>query len=320
MFDKVTEDDIKAAAMLLAHGELVAFPTETVYGLGADANNAAALAKLFALKGRPLQRALTVHLAHVDQLSEWIRAVSAQAQQLAQHFWPGPLTLILPRAKHVLDDVTGGKNTVGVRIPNHPVALALLSAFGQGVAAPSANRFGGISPTSAADVQQELGEGVAMILDGGACSLGIESTIVDVSGDHPRIVRLGAISINQINAVIDVPLLMPTISEVSGYAVHTHVQLIATNVLADTIQAILAEHKTVVVLAHSQAVINHKNLHWISMPENASAYAQVFYARLRAADLYGSAIILLEDVPLSAEWQTIRDRLFKAAKLSKGII
>ena len=193
---------IAAAAALLRAGELVGMPTETVYGLAADALDPEAVNKIFAAKGRPADHPLIVHLPSAEHLPQWAAAIPKDAIALARAFWPGPLTLILKRTPDVPDEVTGGQDTVGVRVPAHPVALALLRAFDGGLAAPSANRFGRISPTTAAHVQEELGERVALILDGGACEVGIESTILDFSRDVPEILRPGAIGPEDIARVI----------------------------------------------------------------------------------------------------------------------
>lgn len=193
---------IAEAAALLRAGELVGMPTETVYGLAADALDPAAVNKIFAAKGRPADHPLIVHLPSAEHLPQWAAAIPKDALALARAFWPGPLTLILKRTPDVPDEVTGGQDTVGVRVPAHPVALALLRAFDGGLAAPSANRFGRISPTTAAHVQEELGERVALILDGGACEVGIESTILDFSRDVPEILRPGAIGPEDIARVI----------------------------------------------------------------------------------------------------------------------
>jgi L-threonylcarbamoyladenylate synthase len=193
---------IVEAGALLRAGELVGMPTETVYGLAADALDPAAVNKIFAAKGRPADHPLIVHLPSAEHLPRWAAAIPKDALALARAFWPGPLTLILKRTPDVPDEVTGGQDTVGVRVPAHPVALALLRAFDGGLAAPSANRFGRISPTTAAHVQEELGERVALILDGGACEVGIESTILDFSRDVPEILRPGAIGPEDIARVI----------------------------------------------------------------------------------------------------------------------
>jgi len=179
---------------MLRAGELVAFPTETVYGLGADASSAAAVKKIFAAKGRPASHPVIVHIADMSELKHWAAEVPRAAWLLAEKFWPGPLTMVLKRAAHVHDVISGGQNTVGLRVPSHPVAQQLLKAFGGGIAAPSANRFGKLSPTTAAHVREELGDAVRIVLDGGACEVGIESTIVDLSREPPAILRPGRVS------------------------------------------------------------------------------------------------------------------------------
>ncbi|HEX7272538.1 MAG TPA: L-threonylcarbamoyladenylate synthase, partial [Casimicrobiaceae bacterium] len=192
-----TAENIERAASLLRAGQLVSFPTETVYGLGADARNEGALRRLFAAKGRPAEHPLIVHIAGASALSRWARSVPAGARALADAFWPGPLTLILPRAADVSDAVTGGQDSIGLRVPAHPVAQALLRSFvglgGEGVAAPSANRFGRVSATTAEHVADDFGNEVALILDGGPCRHGIESTIVSFTGEEPALLRPGAL-------------------------------------------------------------------------------------------------------------------------------
>jgi L-threonylcarbamoyladenylate synthase len=186
--------DIEKATGVLRAGGLVAVPTETVYGLGADAENAAAVARVFQVKGRPRSHPLIVHIGGADLLGDWAEDVPATARRLAECFWPGPLTLVLRRGRRVPLEATGGLETVAVRVPAHPVALALLTAFGGGVAAPSANRFGSVSPTTADHVRAELGDAVDFVLDGGPCQVGVESTIVDATGDTPSILRPGGVT------------------------------------------------------------------------------------------------------------------------------
>ncbi len=207
--------DAKYAARLLKEGKLVAMPTETVYGLAADAANGKALERLFEAKGRPKSHPVIVHIASAEQLKDWVLNVPPLAEQLAERFWPGPLTLILPKQPHVLMQVTGGQQTVAIRVPEHPLALELLREFGGGLAAPSANRFGKLSPTRAQDVQAEFGDAVSYILDGGPCRVGIESTILDLSSDHPRILRPGMISGEDLKPYID-------INTETSPAVHVH--------------------------------------------------------------------------------------------------
>ena len=184
---------IARAVEILRAGGLVAFPTETVYGLGADASNPAAVARIFEAKGRPAEHPLIVHLASAASLDEWASEVPPLARAFAEACWPGPLTLILRRSPRVPDAVTGGLETVGLRVPAHPLALELLGAFGGGIAAPSANRFGSVSPTTAAHVRRGLGDRVDMVLDGGPCDVGVESTIVDLSGGAPALLRPGGL-------------------------------------------------------------------------------------------------------------------------------
>jgi L-threonylcarbamoyladenylate synthase len=211
--------EVSRAADLLRAGELVAFPTETVYGLGADASNPRAVARIFAAKGRPADHPLIVHLPDAAHLPRWAVDIPDAAHKLAAALWPGPLTLILRRHPSVSDAITGGQNTVGLRVPNHPLALQLLREFDGGVAAPSANRFGHVSPTTAAHVREELGTSVALILDGGPCAVGIESTILDLSGTHARILRPGMLDADAIAGILGAPPIVggsPDAPRVSG--------------------------------------------------------------------------------------------------------
>jgi L-threonylcarbamoyladenylate synthase len=318
-------NDIQRAVQLLRQGELVALPTETVYGLGADALNPDAVAKIFAAKGRPSDHPLIVHLADASQIMTWAREVPKDAIALARAFWPGPLTLILKRDESVPDLVTGGQDTVGLRVPNHPVALELLRAFGSGVAAPSANRFGRISPTTAAHVRQELGERVALILDGGACAVGLESTIVDLSRGVPVILRPGAIGADDIARVLGRrPRLRSEVEagnaaeqgatpRVSGalaahYAPRTPLELVATDALAAQARpgdAVLARCAAPASLAEGVA--------WAQAPADPAGYGHDLYARLRSLDESGAARILVEAPPASPDWAAVADRLGRAA-------
>lgn len=318
-------NDIQRAVQLLRQGELVALPTETVYGLGADALNPDAVAKIFAAKGRPSDHPLIVHLADASQIMTWAREVPKDAIALARAFWPGPLTLILKRDESVPDLVTGGQDTVGLRVPNHPVALELLRAFGSGVAAPSANRFGRISPTTAAHVRQELGERVALILDGGACAVGLESTIVDLSRGVPVILRPGAIGADDIARVLGRrPRLRGEVEagnaaeegatpRVSGalaahYAPRTPLELVATDALAAQARpgdAVLARCAAPASLAEGVA--------WAQAPADPAGYGHDLYAQLRRLDESGAARILVEAPPASPDWAAVADRLGRAA-------
>jgi len=314
--------EIIQAAALLRAGGLVAFPTETVYGLGADAANETAVRNIFQVKGRPYDHPLIVHLAAMDQLKDWARDVSPSAMSLAQAFWPGPLTMVLKKQPYVLDLVTGGQPTVGVRIPSHPDALALLKEFHGGVVAPSANKFTHISPTTAQAVREELSGKIDMILDGGACQVGLESTIIDMSGDQPVILRPGMISAKAIEAVLGVPVLTrrqdtPTI-RVPGmhhlhYAPTTKTVLVESSTLPHFLNSLSDDDLPVVVMTHSVMTLPASDqLKQVTMPNQASAYAHDLYHTLRLLDHQDYKQIVIESVPLSAEWEAIRDRLYKA--------
>jgi L-threonylcarbamoyladenylate synthase len=311
-----TPQNIARAADALRAGELVGLPTETVYGLAADALNEDAVRAVFAAKGRPADHPLIVHLPSAEHLPRWTGRIPKEAVALARAFWPGPLTMILPRADEVPDAVTGGQDTVGVRVPGHPVALALLAAFDSGIAAPSANRFGRISPTTAQHVVDELGEQVSIVLDGGACEVGIESTIVDLSRDTPVLMRPGAISPEAIAAVIGRrPLTreeaMGDAPRVSGalaahYAPRTPLILVAAERLAREVR----RAGRVAVLARTAAP--QDVFHWRAAPADPVGYAHDLYAALRELDALGADLIVVETPPGTIEWQAVADRLGRA--------
>jgi L-threonylcarbamoyladenylate synthase len=319
MIHAPTPEAIARAAEVLRAGGLVALPTETVYGLGADASNAEASAKIFAAKGRPADHPLIVHLADAEALTEWAREIPKEAIALARAFWPGPLTMILKKEAEVPDVVTGGQDTVGLRVPDHPVALALLRAFGGGVAAPSANRFGRISPTTAKHVADELGDALDMILDGGACDVGIESTILDLSRGTPVILRPGAIGPDAIAAVIGRRPLVPSVSDstaprVSGsltahYAPRTSLRLVPAATLENALRT--AGARTAVIARRPALPIPHGN--WIAAPHDAAGYAHDLYANLRALDASDADLILVEAPPEGEGWDAVHDRLGRAA-------
>ncbi|MDD2724241.1 MAG: L-threonylcarbamoyladenylate synthase [Methylovulum sp.] len=312
---------IHEAAQLLKQGRLVAFPTETVYGLGADASNAEAVRGIFAAKGRPADHPLIVHLADKSMLPDWAAEVPASAWQLAERFWPGPLAVILRKKVSVPLAVTGGQDTVALRVPNHPVALQLLQAFGGGIAAPSANRYCRISPTQAAHVAEELGDAVAMILDGGPCQVGVESTIIDLSGGQPRLLRPGQLSVAAIEAVLQQTLLLPeAVSEIRApgmmavhYAPVTMALLCPAQDLAKLAQTFLDGHQRVGVLAYQQDLPAHPLLVVEHMPDSVAAYAQALYASLRKLDGLQLDRILVEQPPQTEAWRAVNDRLGKAA-------
>jgi L-threonylcarbamoyladenylate synthase len=324
--------DFDRAVELLRAGELVAFPTETVYGLGADASNPAAVAKIFAAKGRPADHPLIVHLAGHDAVDHWADQVPAVAWELMETFWPGPLTLILRKQAWVPDAVTGGQDTVGLRVPGHPVALELLRRFAAvagehaGIAAPSANRFGRISPTTAAHVQEELGDRVSLILDGGPCTVGIESTIVDCSGGEPVVLRPGHISPAHLEAVFGRRLPILTAAgapRVSGslaahYAPQTPMRLVASERLLDFLNAQRHKGDRCGVIAHSQPPQAGMPHLWKLLAADPVGYAHDLYAALREMDHAGVALIAVEALPETAEWAAVADRLRRAVTGSGG--
>ncbi len=316
-----TPENIARAADALRAGALVGMPTETVYGLAADALDADAVRAVFAAKGRPADHPLIVHLPSIEHLPQWASSIPKEAVALARAFWPGPLTMILKRAEDVPDEVTGGQDTVGVRVPGHPVALALLAVFDSGIAAPSANRFGRISPTTAQHVVEELGEQVSIVLDGGPCEVGIESTILDLSRNTPVLLRPGAISAEAIAAIIG---RRPRMREeeqgeaprVSGalaahYAPSSALLLVPAERLADEALRRVGRGDRVVVLARSVSPPDGAP-QWHLAPFGPVAYAQELYGTLRALDALAADLILVEAPPPTPEWQAVADRLGRA--------
>jgi L-threonylcarbamoyladenylate synthase len=302
----VTEEIARAADVLRAGG-LVAFPTETVYGLGTDASNPSALRRLYAVKRRPLDHPVIVHVSGIGQLDELARDVPDVARVLARACWPGPLTLVVRRRPGAVADMaTGGRETVGVRVPSHPLARALLDAFGGAIAAPSANRFGEVSPTTAAHVRKDLGDDVDIILDGGPCAIGVESTIVDVSGEVPVVLRVGGVSEARLAELVGEPLLRRTEGEIaapgtlpSHYAPNARVELVDSDDVSARVEALRATGIRVAVL---------------DAPCDVAEYARVLYARLREADALRVDVILAtvpeDDGSIGA---AVRDRLQRAA-------
>lgn len=313
------QQSINQAVEVLRRGGLLGLPTETVYGLAADAKNPEALRKIFLAKQRPMDHPLIVHIAEISQLSEWTSHVSPMAIKLARAFWPGPMTLILPKAKGVLDLITGKQETIGIRIPSHPVAQALLNAFGSGVAAPSANRFGHISPTTAEAVREELGDAVDMVLEGGQCEIGVESTIIDLSREEPVILRPGMISTADIESILHCSLSSKqnNTPRVSGslevhYAPTTPTELMKR----EDFQA-LEEIDLVSVLVVRKPVVMHNALiKVVLMPDDPKQYAHDIYQTLRELDKKGFKRIFIETIPESIEWAAVRDRMSRAAGLS----
>ena len=308
-------DAVRRAVEILRAGGLVAFPTETVYGLGADATNAAAIARLYAVKQRPTDHPVIVHFARAASAFEWAREVPGAAHQLAARFWPGPLTLILKRSPRARDFVTGGQDTVGLRVPSHPVAQALLHAFGGGVAAPSANLFGRVSPTTAAHVREDLGHAVDLVLEGEPGKVGIESTIVDLSGDAPVLLRPGHVRQEEIETVLGCRIAAERADSPrhSGglerhYAPRTPARLVAAHALDVQIARLGAR---VAVLAFSRPDV--RVARWIRMPRDPAAYAQRLYGALRELDAAGCERLLIESPPEAPGWTAVLDRLRRAA-------
>jgi L-threonylcarbamoyladenylate synthase len=331
---KASDENIALSARALIDGELVVFPTETVYGLGADASQAQAVVAIYALKGRPPDHPLIVHCSNAEKALEWADpdGLTERVKRLASAFWPGPMTLIVTRTRSRESLASGGQNTIGIRVPAHPVATRLLEQFerlgGFGVAAPSANRFGRISPSSAEHVLHDLGADSPVILDGGAAQVGIESTIIDVSRGKIEILRPGAIRQIDIDRVLgnadqetDVDgLRAASVPRVSGsldshYAPLTTAQAVSSENLALRLRMLIEAQQSVAVVAMqkspSWAQSNHKIL-WISMPADPISFAQQLYDRLRYADVSGSDVLLIELPPDHLDWDAIRDRLTRA--------
>jgi len=310
-----TADAMASAAKRLIAGDLVAFPTETVYGLGADASNSKAVARIYSVKGRPNDHPLIVHIASMDRMGDWASEVPEYAIALARSFWPGPMTLVLKRSELAGDFVTGGQETVGVRVPDHVVALALLEAFekagGAGVAAPSANRFGHVSPTTAAAVVEELGSYLSeedLVLDGGTCAVGVESTIIDCTGLLPRVLRPGAISaamIEEVTGLNAVSVDGADIIRVSG-SLENH--------YAPAAKVLLCEVPLV-----GQGFIANKNIETpsgvirLASPRDDEEFAQILYSALREADAQGLLeVVVVQPIGIGIA-VAIRDRLARAA-------
>jgi L-threonylcarbamoyladenylate synthase len=304
--------EVRRAAEILRAGGLVAFPTETVYGLGADASSEKAVARLYAVKGRPADHPVIIHLDSLERALAWAREVPREAEILAEKFWPGPLTLILQRSEKAKDFVTGGQPTVGVRVPSHPVAQELLKAFGSGIAAPSANRFGRVSPTTAAHVREDLGKDVDLVLEGGPSEVGIESTIVDLSGGEAVLLRPGRILRAELEKIVSLREKTASSPRHSGglerhYAPRTPARLVATHALD---QEIARLGDRVAVLAFSRP--DERVDFWLRMPREPHAYEQKLYAALRELDGAGCEQILVEAPPAAPGWEAVRDRLQRA--------
>lgn len=318
---------IKKAVGILRSGGLVAFPTETVYGLGADARNEQAILKIFAVKNRPKQNPLIVHIRSTDELYEWAAEIPPEAYQLAERFWPGPLTLILKKAKHVLACLTGGQDTVALRMPQHPIAQSLLQSFNGGIAGPSANRYTHVSPTQACHVREELGQKVDLILDGGACEVGLESTIVNLSGSEPEILRPGCITSKELEEVLGQPIkvvgkengtLAPGMHQLH-YAPRTKTILFQSHEMEAVLQNLTQEKLPVAVVTHNKTFNDTANIDFIKLSADPLFYARELYQTLRWLDRKGYKTIFIENVSTDVAWEAIRDRLVKASGMMQSL-
>ena len=316
----VSDKDIEQAVAVLKAGGLVAFPTETVYGLGADASSPAAVRKIFEAKGRPATHPVIVHLADAAQLANWAREIPEGARRLAKKFWPGPLTIILRRASRVSDVVTGGQDTVALRVPSQPVAQQLLARFGGGIAAPSANRHGRVSATTAGHVRREFGTAVDCVLDGGEARIGIESAIVDLSRAVPTLLRPGWITPAEIEAALGVALATPLADTprapgtlAAHYAPRTPLALMEGDLALELAASLARQGRRIAMLALSARRPLLEGLEWVAAPRDAAGYAHALYASLRRLDDAGCDMIIVEQPPQAPEWAAINDRLARAA-------
>ena len=322
------KEAIAEAARRIHAGELVAFPTETVYGLGADASSDAAVAKIFAAKGRPADHPLIVHVADTSQVTDYASSVPPFAARLMKAFWPGPLTVILPRLPGVATAAAGGQASIGLRCPAHPMALAFLRACLElgvsGVAGPSANRFGRVSPTTAEHVRDEFA-GDLLVLDGGPCEVGIESSIVDCTRGRPVLLRPGMLRRGQLEAACGEPVLAPedmqndaAVPRASGtleshYATNAKVRLMDANAIQTALDLLGAEAVNIAIYARSIVRIQSEKVRYRRMPDDALAAAQQLFAVLRSFDEQGVKLIWVENLPDAGEWDGVRDRLMRAA-------
>jgi L-threonylcarbamoyladenylate synthase len=317
---RATQVEIESAVQALRDGELVAFPTETVYGLGANAQNPAAVAKIFAAKGRPHTHPVIVHLDTPRFLHRWVAEVPEMATKLAEKFWPGPLTIVMKRGPNVHDIVTGGQDTVAIRVPSHPMAQQLLTAFGGGIAAPSANKYGKLSPTRPEHVRDELGDAVRVVLDGGESQIGLESTIVSCVGEGVRLLRPGAITAAQLRSVVGELLMGANLesprtpgSTPSHYSPTTPMVIVQTGEIDAQAAALSAGGVRIAVLAQRLPLKSHKYVTWINAGRRPDQFAHDLYANLRTLDKAGCQKILVQDVPQDERWDAVRDRLIRAA-------
>ncbi|MGG7055449.1 L-threonylcarbamoyladenylate synthase [Nitrosomonas sp. ANs5] len=332
-YDPPSDDDfartalrqIELAANHLRSGQIVAFPTETVYGLGADISHPQAIEKIFKIKGRPRNHPLIAHFSDLADLEYWASEIPSAAWSLAEYFWPGPLTLILPKSDRIPANVTGGQDTVGLRIPRHPVAQALLRALGtrRAIAAPSANRFGHLSPTLAIHVREEFHNEIGMILDGGSCEVGLESTIVSCIGETVTLLRPGGISVDAIEnllkqKILNNPLRHPVRAPGSlpaHYAPDTPLEICATSsALWARVRWFQQQGLRTAIVTHTPPPGAHQEQSdFILMPDNPVTYGKMLYATMRKLDRLGYDQLLIEAPPNKLDWLAITDRLQRAS-------
>ncbi len=315
---RATQTEIEKAVETLRAGNLVVFPTETVYGLGANASNPAAVRKIFEVKGRPADHPVIVHLDNPRYLHRWVSDVPPAAERLADMFWPGPLTLILPKADNVNEIVTGGQDSIGIRIPSHPMAQQLLTAFGGGIAAPSANRYGRLSPTKPEHVRDELGDAVHVLLDGGDSPIGLESTIVSCLNNEVRLLRPGFITRSQVAQVVGELTVGGSEPRAPGdraqhYAPSTPLEIVARDDLEARAGEFVARHEKVAVLAMRPPLHTTRYMTWINAGKKPDQYAHNLYNHLRTLDRAGCARILVQELPQDERWAAILDRLQRAS-------
>ena len=320
---RATAYEIEEAVQALRAGELVVFPTETVYGLGANATDPAAVRKIFEVKKRPADHPVIVHLDNPRYLHRWVADINSVAEKLAAAFWPGPLTLILPKASNVNDVVTGGQDSIGIRVPSHPIAQQLLTALGGGIAAPSANRYGRLSPTKPEHVRDEFGDAVRVILDGGETPIGLESTIVSCLGNEARLLRPGYITRSQLEKVVGPLAVGGAVPRSPGdkhlhYAPNTPLAIVSSDELERYAGEFVSRQEKVAVLAMRPPLRPQRYMTWINAGKKPDPYAHNLYNHLRTLDSAGCARILVQALPEDEKWAAISDRLQRASGIDSA--
>ncbi|MFN3234257.1 MAG: L-threonylcarbamoyladenylate synthase [Gammaproteobacteria bacterium] len=302
----ISDEDLQKVLKLLKNDGLVVLPTETVYGLAADAARPKAIAKVFDVKGRESSHSLTIHIHESAKLETFAKNIPDYARTLASHFWPGPMTLILPKQPGISETITGNSETVGLRMPNNPIVQEVLSHFPQGLVMPSANRTGHFSPTSVEHVKLDLGDRVDFIMDGGIASMGLESTIIDCTTEQPKILRIGTILPEEIETVIGLPVAV-TSNDPAKFASRIPIHVLSESDMADYIEQHADQHIT--VLSRRLPPMFARHVHWHVMPNDSHAYRHTFYEQLHRFEQQHSDCILVEEVPDTPEWLAIRERL-----------